>query len=82
VTSQNVYDDRKWCAKCDRRFHVREFASKPYLSSGLDSWCRGCRRAATREWRAKNGEAILARRRAAYAAALDRPVRPYARKAT
>lgn len=47
-------DNTKACSKCRERKPAGEFASKPSLRTGLDSWCRECRRVASREWRPKS----------------------------
>jgi hypothetical protein len=52
MTTQDVTGDRKRCARCRQQLHIREFRPVQHLRSGLDSWCRSCHRAATREWRA------------------------------
>jgi hypothetical protein len=52
MTSQRVVRDRKFCVKCRQWLHVREFRPNPKVRTRLDSWCRSCHRAATREWRA------------------------------
>lgn len=67
MTTQRVVRDRKFCAKCQKWMHVREFRPNRALSSGLDSWCRSCHRETTKAWRSDNAVALNVRRREAYA---------------
>jgi hypothetical protein len=69
----------KWCCRCQQYLPAEEFRPNQNLMTGLDSWCRRCHAAATREWRARNREYIEsynARRRAEYRAEHPRPTRP------
>src|SRR5262252_5381990 len=45
---QNVAEGLKLCESCERRLPVTSFRVNAKLSSGLDSWCVGCHREATR----------------------------------
>jgi hypothetical protein len=68
MTTQNdIRDDRKKCSRCRQWHPFTNFAPKPHLSSGLDSWCRDCARAVKRAWRDRNRDAYNAQRRAARA---------------
>ena len=53
MTTQWVHDGLKHCSRCGKRLPVEQFARKPQLSSGYDSWCPPCRAENLREWRAK-----------------------------
>ncbi len=64
-------DPHKFCSRCGKCLPFAAFPRNPRLKSGKGSWCRECRRAATREWREANPEyfaAYNAERRAKYAA--------------
>jgi len=61
-------DGRRQCAQCKIWLLPEAFRANPDVRDGLDSWCRPCHAAATREWRAKHREQINASRRAAYRA--------------
>jgi len=50
---QDVIRGQKGCTKCRRMLPLEQFAPKPRPSSGHDSWCRSCRNAYLREWRAQ-----------------------------
>ena len=59
----------KWCTAGRHWLPLEAFAPKAELRSGLDSWCRVCRRERVRQWRAKNLDYLAeynARRRAEY----------------
>jgi hypothetical protein len=75
MTSQQdiTLDGHKRCSKCREWHPLSNFASKPHLSSGLDSWCRDCKRAANRAWRDRNRHAYNRQRREERAAARRDP---------
>ncbi len=50
---QDVIRGEKGCTRCRRMLPLDQFARKPSLSSGRDSWCRGCRAENLRQWRAR-----------------------------
>jgi hypothetical protein len=52
----DIIGDRKRCANCRRWLNKREFRANPKLRGGLDSWCRECHRAATRDWRRRRAQ--------------------------
>ncbi len=53
LSGQDVVNGAKRCTRCSQTLPVEQFAKKPQLSSGLDSWCRECRNENLRDWRAK-----------------------------
>jgi hypothetical protein len=69
TTQRDIADDRKRCSKCREWHPFSLFAPKAHLSSGLDSWCRPCKREVNRAWRDRNRDAYNAQRRAERAAA-------------
>jgi DNA-directed RNA polymerase subunit RPC12/RpoP len=50
----------KRCSRCQAILPLEAFAPNPKLAVGLDSQCRECHREATREWRARNPDAVEA----------------------
>ena len=56
----------KMCSNCCRVLPPGEFVANRRAYLGLSSWCRGCHRAATADWRKRNRARINAERRAAY----------------
>lgn len=53
TAGQDVIRGLKACTRCRQMLPLKSFAPKPKLSSGRDSWCRPCRRAYLRAWRAE-----------------------------
>jgi hypothetical protein len=70
MTSQQevTLEGTKKCSKCRQWHAFSNFAAKPHLSSGLDSWCRECKRASNREWRDRNRDRYNTQRRVERAA--------------
>lgn len=48
--------ENKRCSKCQEWKHVGEFYRSKEKSDGLDTRCKPCSRAGTKQWRAKNAE--------------------------
>jgi predicted nucleic acid-binding Zn ribbon protein len=68
----------KWCTAGQHWLPLEAFAPNEQLNSGLESWCRECRRERVRQWREENPEYIAeynARRRAEYREAHPRLTR-------
>ena len=68
-----------WCTACQIWLAAEAFAPKAELRSGLDSWCRCCRRERVPQWRASNPQQIAdynERQRAEYWAKHPRTSRP------
>jgi hypothetical protein len=71
----------KWCCSCRQWLTVEAFRPNPNNRNGIDSWCRPCHAAATREWRAQNRgyvDEYNAMRRGEYRKAHPLPARPCA----
>jgi predicted nucleic acid-binding Zn ribbon protein len=71
-------DSGKWCMAGQHWLPLEAFAPNEQLNSGLDSWCRECRRERARQWRAENPDYIREyneRRRAEYWAEHPVPTR-------
>ena len=60
------------CSRCSRDLRPAAFMPNARMRSGRSSWCRSCALAATRQWRARNRDALNAARRVHY------PARPCA----
>jgi hypothetical protein len=56
--------DHMWCLECLQSKLISDF--RVLASGSRESYCRDCHNARGRAWRAENGEAFNARRRAAY----------------
>jgi hypothetical protein len=63
MTTQWVLNGEEGMQPLPTRKPVSDFRENPRLSSGLDSWCRACRRQATRTSWEKNREDYNAARR-------------------
>ena len=58
----------KRCSSCTEWLPLEAFVANHRCYLGRSSWCRGCHRAATRDWRDRNRERVNAERRAEYRA--------------
>jgi hypothetical protein len=65
---QRLADGSRQCAKCRKWLQPEAFPPNPRVQDGLGSWCRPCKVAATRRWRADHRTANLSRRRELWAA--------------
>jgi predicted nucleic acid-binding Zn ribbon protein len=65
----------KRCSSCSRILPLEEFPLNRRMHLGRSSHCRECARAATRDWRERNREAVNAERRTAYRAEHPLPER-------
>ena len=59
------------CVRCGLDLSVKAFRANPRKRDGVNSWCRACHVARTRQWRQEHRDEILARRRAWYAEHAD-----------
>jgi hypothetical protein len=51
------------CVRCGLDLSVKAFRANPRKRDGVNSWCRACHVARTRQWREEHREALNERRR-------------------
>jgi hypothetical protein len=62
------HNGTRQCANCKKWLEPAAFGPNSRTKDGLSGWCRKCQVARTKQWRADNRAAILAKRRKQWAA--------------